>query len=97
MLRHIVMFRWKEGAGEEARRAVSEGLSALPAAIPEIRRYEFGDDAGLAEANFDFTLVADFETQVDYEVYQAHPDHLRVVRERIQPAIAERAAAQYWF
>jgi hypothetical protein len=97
MLRHVVMFRWKEGVGDEEKRSVAEGLGALPAAIPEIRRYEFGEDAGLSEGSFDFVLVADFETQVDYEVYQGHPDHQQVIRERIKPAISERAAAQYWF
>jgi hypothetical protein len=95
MLRHVVMFRWREGVSEDEKRAVREGLGALPKAIPEILRYEFGDDAGLAEGNFDFVLVAEFDSQNDYETYQAHPEHVRVIQERIRPSVSARAGAQY--
>ncbi len=95
MLRHVVMFRWNAGVSEKDKRAVEEGLAALPALVPQIRRYEFGRDAGLAEGNFDFVVVADFDSVADYEAYQAHPDHVRVIQERIRPAITERAGAQY--
>lgn len=96
MLRHVVLFRWKEGVTDEEKRSVAEGLAALPATIPEIRRYEFGEDAGLAEGNFDFVVVADFATLEDYQTYQAQPDHLAVIQERIRPAISARVGAQYW-
>jgi hypothetical protein len=95
MLRHVVLLRWKEGATEAEKRAVEEGLRALPAAIPQIRRYELGADAGLAEGNFDFALVADFDSPADFVTYQEHPEHQRLLRERLRPAIAARAAAQY--
>jgi len=42
MLRHVALFKWKEGVSDSDRKAVAEGLGALPAVIPEIRRYEFG-------------------------------------------------------
>ncbi len=94
MLRHVVMFSWKEEAAEADRLAVAEGLSRLPDCIPQIRRYEFGSDLGLAEGNFDFVVVADFDSQSDYEAYQSHPDHLEVVHEAIRPHVARRAAIQ---
>ena len=96
MLRHVVMFKWRDGVSEGEKQAVEEGLGRLPGLIPEIQRYEFGGDAGLAEGNFDFVVVADFESQADYETYQAQPDHLRVISEAIRPAISARAGAQYW-
>jgi hypothetical protein len=96
MLRHVVMFEWRDGVSETEKTAVEEGLGRLPGLIPEIRRYEFGRDADLAEGNFDFVVVADFDSRADYETYQAQPDHLRVVGEAIRPAISARAGAQYW-
>ena len=95
MLRHVVLFKWNDGTTEFDKKAVEEGLSSLPGVIPEIRRYEFGGDAGLADGNFDFAVVADFDTQADYEIYQANPEHLRVVQESIRPVISSRAAIQY--
>lgn len=96
MLRHVVFFRWKEETSDSDKKAVAKGLEALPAAIPEIRRYELGNDAGLAQGNFDFALIADFESLDDFKVYQAHQDHLRVIQDVIRPVIAARAAVQYW-
>ena len=46
-----------------------------PAAIAEIRDYRFGPDAGINEGNFDFVVVADFESDDDYVVYRDHPVH----------------------
>lgn len=95
MLRHVVFFNWKEETTEAEKQAVEAGLGALPARIPQIRRYEIGRDLGLADGNFDFALVADFDSIEDYEVYQAHPEHQRVIRESIKPVISQRAAVQY--
>ena len=96
MLRHVVFFNWKEETSEAAKKTVEDGLNRLPAVIPEILRYEIGRDAGLAEDNFDFALVADFDSQDDYEAYQGHPEHVRLIQEAIRPAISARAAVQYW-
>lgn len=96
MLRHVVLFRWKDDVTDDQRAAVTRGLGGLPAAIPQIRRYEFGEDAGLGEGNFDFVVVADFDSLESYRAYQAHPDHLRVIDEAIRPAISARAGSQYW-
>ena len=95
MLRHVVLFNWKENVNADAKNAVREGLAALPAQIPQIKRYDLGDDAGLADGNYDFVLVADFESVEDYEIYQAHEEHQRVIREHIKPVISARVAAQY--
>ena len=54
MLRHVVLMRWKPGTSDAQKQAVREGLTALPAAIPEIRSYQFGDDAAIAEGNYEF-------------------------------------------
>jgi len=95
MLRHVVMFQWKEGASEAEKAAVSAGLGELPGAIPQIRRYEFGGDAGLTEGNQDFVVVADFDSEADYDAYRIHPEHVRVIQEAIRPAISSRVGIQY--
>ncbi|MEY2456505.1 MAG: hypothetical protein QOK06_1599, partial [Acidimicrobiaceae bacterium] len=58
-LRHVVLFRWKEGTTVEQIAAIEDGLAGLPAAIPELVDYRFGSDAGLADGNWDFAVVAD--------------------------------------
>ena len=95
MIRHVVLFRWKEGTTEAAKRAIRDGLADLANAIAGIRRYEYGDDAGLVERNFDFAVVADFDDADGYTAYAQHSLHQALIRERIAPHLAERLAVQY--
>jgi hypothetical protein len=95
VFRHVVMFRWTPDASDADRAAVVSGLGELPAAIPTIRTYRFGPDAGINEGNFDFAVVADFDDIAGYLEYRDHPAHRAVIAERIAPIVAERAAVQY--
>jgi hypothetical protein len=93
--RHVVLFRWKPGTGERELEALERALAALPRAIPEIRAYRFGRDAGQASGNFDFAIVADFADEDAWRRYLAHPAHTALVAERVRPIAAERAATQF--
>jgi hypothetical protein len=95
MFRHVVMFRWSAEASDAQVAAVAQGLSTLPAAIPEIQVYRHGPDAGINEGNFDYVVVADFATVDDYVMYRDHPTHQSVIVERIRPIVGERSAVQY--
>jgi hypothetical protein len=97
MFRHVVVFRWTEEATEEQKRVVGERLAALPGAIPEIKAYHYGADAGVNEGNYDFAVVADLEDRDGYITYRDHPAHRAVVNECIRPIVAMRAAVQYEF
>jgi hypothetical protein len=87
--------RWKPEASDADKQAVRDGLATLPSAIPEIRRYAFGDDAELAEGNFDFAIIAEFDNRPDWQTYVTHKEHQRVIAERIRPILQDRAAVQY--
>jgi hypothetical protein len=95
MIRHVVMFRFKDGTSPAAVTAIAEGLGGLPAAIPEIAEYRFGSDIGVNDGNFDFAVVADFADTADYLVYRDHPLHQALIRERIAPHVDARAAVQF--
>jgi len=97
VLRHVVLLRWRPEASNADKQAVRDELAELPAAIPEIHRYVFGDDAGLANGNFDFAIIADFESRSNWQTYVSHEQHQRVITERIRPILQERAALQYEF
>lgn len=95
MFRHIVLFRWNDQATDERRRAVLDGLAALPGQVPQVRSYRFGADAALAEGNFDLGVVADFDDAEAYRAYASHPAHTSLVTDVIRPVISERAAVQH--
>ena len=95
MLRHVVLFSWTtESTGKQIRR-MTEEMAGLPAAIPQIRDYRFGPDAGINEGNFDFALVADFDNAEDYRAYRDHPVHRAFIEQHVTPILAQRAAIQY--
>lgn len=81
MIRHIVMFKFKESANgktkaenlEEARAR----MLAMKGKIPEIVEMDvyFGAP-GSAPANFDYILVSKFRTMEDLHAYQKHPLHV---------------------
>ena len=95
MIRHIVLLRWTPESTPEQHQAVLDELRALPTVIPEILRYRLGQDLGLAEGNASLSVIADFASVADYEAYRDHPEHQRVIAERIKPILAGRSALQY--
>jgi hypothetical protein len=93
--RHVVMFRWADHVGADHVDRVRDAFDALPAQVPQIRRYVHGADAGFAEGNFDYVVVADFDRVDDWRTYRDHPAHLLLIEELIKGHVAERAAVQY--
>mmetsp|Transcript_89859 Transcript_89859/g.232048 ORF Transcript_89859/g.232048 Transcript_89859/m.232048 type:complete len:456 (+) Transcript_89859:46-1413(+) len=97
-LRHVVLLKFQAGTAEEKKAALVEGLEALPKAIPEIAGYKVGVDAGVTpEGNHDFSIVGDFASEQDYQVYAKHPAHQAVIVNLVKPILAPggRAAVQY--
>lgn len=95
MIRHCVLFRWIEGATPSDVMALEVGLGGLPGIIPEIRRYLFGKDLGIAQGNWDFALAADFEDESAFATYVAHPAHQELIAKLIRPILGSRAAVQF--
>ncbi len=95
MLRHVVLFRFHEGTSHDAVKAIGGALGGLPAAIPEIRAYQFGPDAGINEGNFEYAVTADFADEADYQLYRDHPQHQQAIKDVIAPHVAARAAVQF--
>ena len=42
MLRHVVLFKFKEGTSPAALRKIEEGFRALPSKVPQVADFEWG-------------------------------------------------------
>ena len=93
-LRHIALFRWKDDVTETQVAEVERLLEALPEAVPELRSYTVGRDAGISEGAFDFAVVAEVDDEGGFVAYRDHPDHQAALAV-IRPLLADRAALQY--
>jgi len=94
MVRHIVLFRWKEGTTPEQVAAALDGLRTLPARIPEIRAYVVGADIGGMDGHWDVAVTGDFDDLAAFRTYFDHPAHQAVVKERVAPIRDARAVVQ---
>lgn len=93
--RHVVMFKWADGVGADHAEAVAAGLDGLPGAIDVIRGFRHGRDAGINDGNFDYVLVADFDSADGYVTYRDHPAHKAFVADFITGRVSHRHAVQY--
>lgn len=83
MLKHVVMWKFKdhaEGSAKDANLLTAKSLlDALPASIAEIRSFEVGIDTIQTESSFDLILTSSFENREALTAYQNHADHVNVV------------------
>lgn len=82
MIKHIVLFRFKETANFDKKEALIEvknALDALPMKIPQIRKFETGVDILHKERSYDIAIVSEFDNLEDLEHYRIHPEHIKVV------------------
>jgi catechol 2,3-dioxygenase-like lactoylglutathione lyase family enzyme len=94
MLRHVVMFRWREAARREEIEGFLSDLDLLLSQDQQVRGYRFGTNAGAAD-NHDFVLVADFDDMAGYLRYESTPEHKEFVARHIQAVVAGRTATQH--
>lgn len=95
MIRHVVMFKFRDDADEAQRQAVHDAIATMPEATGVTEAYAIGPDLGLADDNFDFAVVGDFADQNAYLTYRDNLEHRRIVSDIIRPAITNRAAIQF--
>ena len=95
MIRHIALFRLKAEAPSDTSRALEDELFQLAQKIPEIERYDYGSDLGLREGNYDFGVVADFDSADAFKAYATHPDHLAFIENVLGPVLEERVSIQF--
>jgi quinol monooxygenase YgiN len=73
MLRHVAMFKWKEGVTDDQKTAARDALAALKQQVPSVVEYTVGFDIERNPNNWDMVLVADFEDVAGLESYFADP------------------------
>ena len=91
MLTHIVIWKYRADAGDEARREHLARLRALPASIPEIHSFAAGSDVLHLPRSYDTGLVAVFRDRAGLEAYTVHPEHAAVVE--LGRAVSEHIAS----
>ena len=93
MVRHIVLYTFKEGVNkEEAIRVIDSALSPLVGQIPGLLHLE----VRLAFNGMDYALYSEFESRKALEAYAVHPLHL-AAKDQFFHMLDSRVAADYEF
>jgi len=83
MIKHIVMWTFKDSAGgrikSENINLAAGMLSELKEKIETVRFFEIGQNINRGEGSFDLVLYSEFDDVLGLETYQKHPEHLKVV------------------
>jgi len=97
VLRHVVMFKFKDDATAEDVKKVEDAFSALPAQIPEIRDYEWGLNNSPENLNKGLThcFLVTFHSEEDREIYLPHPAHKEFV-EILGPHLDDVCVLDFW-
>lgn len=80
MIRHIVLFQFKEETGPDTRSEMVQKLKNLKNQIPFIVELEIGEDFMGDTYSYHVGLNSLFQNQEDLATYRDHPDHVEVVK-----------------
>jgi len=97
VLRHVVLFGWKEGTTPEQIKAVEDGLSAFPAKIDAVHDFEWGTDVSGGDRAQGYThcLLITFLNEEGLAEYLPHPAHQEFAA-LARPHIEKLLVLDYW-
>jgi hypothetical protein len=83
MIRHIIMFKLKDFGSENIKKQKLEDLKKmideLGFTIKEIVSIEAGINFSTRDVAYDLVLMSIFKTKEDLILYNAHPEHQKLV------------------
>lgn len=100
MISHIVLFSFKEEAKNKNKKELitlaKEVLENLEGKIPELKKICVGINFLDSPVSFDLSLYTEFSDEKDLDIYQNHPDHVKV-KELFSEIVEKRAVVDSTF
>ncbi len=83
-VKHVVLFKFKEGTSEAKCAEIIEGYKALPGKISVMKHFEWGKDISVENLNQGYThcFITTFEDEAGRDAYiphAAHQDYVKVL------------------
>ena len=95
MIRHVAVFRFKDGVTNATIDVIDETLATLPSILPEIISFSSGRNADIVDGAWDYAVVADFASPEDYLIYANDPQHMDMVRNIVGTHVLEASRTQF--
>jgi hypothetical protein len=97
LLRHVVLFKFKETSTAADIKKVEDAFRALPSKITAIKSLEWGTNnspENLAQG-FTHCFFVSFASEKDRETYLPHPDH-KAFGQVLRPHLDKVLVIDYW-
>ena len=94
MIKHIVMWKFKNDAAEADKQEMKRRLESLKGVVPSLLQIEVGMDIVGTDQSKDMVLTTLFNSLSDLQAYADDPAHLQVGA-FIKPLVCERAVVDY--
>ncbi len=97
VLRHIVLFGFKDGTGPDEISRIVAAFGALQQTIPQIKAFEWGTNVSPENLHRGLThaFVATFHSTAHRDTYLHHPSHVAFA-EFVGPFIDNVTVVDYW-
>lgn len=97
ILKHVVMFGWKDGTDTAAINKVVTAFKALPSKISLIKSFEWGTNNSPEGLNNGLThcFLLSFISEADRDAYLVHPAHKEFVG-LLNPKPEKVTVLDYW-
>jgi len=97
VLRHVVLFKFKDDASKEQVKEVTDAFSALPGKIDAIKEFEWGTDVGVEKLAQGFThcFIVTFADEKGRDAYLPHPAH-EDFKKIVGPVLDKVLVVDFW-
>lgn len=97
LLRHVVLFKFKDSSSPADVKQVEDAFRALPKQIKEIKSFEWGTNNSPENLNQGFThcFFVTFASEADRDAYLPHPAH-KAFGAVLRPHLDKVLVLDYW-
>jgi hypothetical protein len=97
LLRHMVLFKFKDDSTPEQVRAIEIAFCALPSKINAVYEFEWGTNVGDKDKSQGFThcFLVTFRSEADRDTYLPHQAH-KEFHSVLFPHLEKHLVVDYW-
>lgn len=98
MVRHIIMFKWKEDAPESQKQAAVDAILNLKNQLPQIRDLSIGpnnNQGTTRKPRYNWAMVIDFDNFEDLAAYNKSEAHDKMVADHLVALVESITGVDY--
>lgn len=95
MIKHTVMFRFKDDAPEDKKQILLDEYMTFPRKFPTMRNFSFGRNVSERDQTYEYAFSVEFESMEQLQDYLSSEEHESHVKERFRPIVIDRAISSF--